>query len=386
MIAVISHLPLQSDGGGTYAVTWNLWRVLNERLPDLRFFRLTPTCDLPARFRSLVLRRILHRPGNFFQFSQKTLLHTAGQLQRLLPRNAGHVLFRTSTRWIACRPRVPYFVHLDAVFHTFHRNTFRAGAFDRSDLQRIYDQEAEFLEGAAGVFFESQWGLQQALSNYRLRGTHYHSVGVAGNLPTPSQFPSGKRDHSILTIAKNFAQKGGDYVAEAWPVLRTQFPDCCWHIVGGPPPTSVRSIPGVSYHGYLKASAPVDLQKLQRLLSSSSLLIHPTREDINPLVLLEAAGYGCPAVTVRDFAIPELVLDGETGVLLDRPLSGAKIAASICSLWEDQHRLDRFSRAAWERVRVSSGWERIGCSIADAIGRTTTDSPTVETQPSSTLG
>lgn len=376
LIAFISHLPLQSDGGGTYAVTWNLWRVLKERLPNVQFCQLTPGCDPPARLRSQLLRRILHRPGTFFQFSQKTLRRTADQLQRLLPRNASSVLFRTSTRWIACRPKVPYFVHLDAVFQTFHRNTFRPGEFDRSDLQRIFDQEAEFLERAAGVFFESQWGLQQAVSHYRLRGRHYHSVGVAGNLPTPCQFPVGTRDRSILTIAKNFAQKGGDYVAEAWPMLRQQFPSSSWHIVGGPPPSSVRSMSGVIYHGYLKASAPMDLQSLQRLLSSCSLLIHPTREDINPLVLLEAAGYGCPAVTVRDFAIPELVLDGETGVLLDRPLSGAQIAAAIRRLWEDQDKLDRFSKTAWQRVRMSGGWERIGISIADEIDRTKTESPT----------
>lgn len=369
MVAFISHLPLQSEGGGTYAVTWNLWRALHDRVPGLQFVQLTPGSDLAARIRSQVLRRILKRPGNFFQFSRKTLAQTAGQLELLVPAEARCILFRTSTRWIACRPKVPYFVHLDAVFHTFHRNTFRPGVFDSRDLERIFEQEAEFLEGASGVFFESQWGLEQAVRNYGLRGTHYEAVGVAGNVATLPEAPADLRELSILTIAKNFAQKGGDYVAEAWPVLRDVFPNCHWHVVGGAPPHTVRAMPGVIYHGYLRTNIPRELEELQKLFRGCSLLIHPTREDINPLVLVEAAGFGCPAVSVRDFAIPELVLDGRTGVLLDRPLSGARIAEAISSLWEDQERLRCLAREAWERVHMSGGWERIGSRIGDAIGR-----------------
>ncbi|MFM7165550.1 MAG: glycosyltransferase family 4 protein [Planctomycetaceae bacterium] len=367
MISLVSHLPLQVEGGGTFAVTWNVWQVLHARLPDLQFQHLKPPVDRWARFRSRICRKVLGRPGNFFTFSERALQQTADRLPAALAPRTQCVLFRTSTRWIACRPQVPYFVHLDAVFHTFHRNTFAAGEFAAADLHRIYEREAEFLEGAAAVFFESAWGLQQAVQHYRLRGQHYTSVGVAGNLPVPAVCPAGVRSRSVLTIAKRFAQKGGDYLAAGWLQLRQQFPDCTWHIVGGPAPAEVLQLPGVIHEGFLRPDVPAELLRMQTLLQQSSLLVHPTREDMNPLVLLEAAGFGCPAVTVRDFAIPELVQDGTTGVLLDRPLSGAALAAAIAALWNDPRRLQDMSQAAWQGVQQRGGWDAIGDRMAGLI-------------------
>lgn len=64
-------------------------------------------------------------------------------------------------------------------------------------------------------------------------------------------------------------------------------------------------------------------------MQNAFLLVHPTREDTNPLVLIEAAYFGCPSISVRDFAIPELVLDNQTGFLIDRPCSGSDIAKKI---------------------------------------------------------
>lgn len=372
MIALVSHLPLQTEGGGTFAVTWNVWQRLKTRLPDLQFQHVKPSVDRWARFRSRLGRKLLKRPGNFFPFSERTLRQTADSLQAVLPAATQGVLFRTSTRWIACRPQVPYFVHLDAVFHTFHRNTFAAGEFAAADLQRIYDREAEFLEGATGVFFESNWGLEQAVQHYGLRGHHYTSVGVAGNLPIPGECPAVTRGRSLLTIARRFAQKGGDYLAAGWLQLRQQFPDCTWHIVGGPAPADVLRLPGVIYEGFLRPDVPAELLRMQILLRQSSLLVHPTREDMNPLVLLEAAGFGCPAVTVRDFAIPELVEDGITGVLLDRPLSGAAVAAAVAALWNDPRRLQDMSQAAWQSAVQRRGWDAIGDRMAGLIIPATT--------------
>jgi hypothetical protein len=51
---------------------------------------------------------------------------------------------------------VKYFVYLDVAFHTFFFNTFRIEDFSRDDLERIWREEAAFLEGASGVFFDSR--------------------------------------------------------------------------------------------------------------------------------------------------------------------------------------------------------------------------------------
>lgn len=88
--------------------------------------------------------------------------------------------------------------------------------------------------------------------------------------------------------------------------------------------------------------------------------MHPTREDTNPLVLIEAAYFGCPSVTVNDFAIPELVVDGETGVLLPRPVTPELLASSIERLLATETQYLAMRRKARQRSMKRFQWDSIG--------------------------
>jgi len=105
-------------------------------------------------------------------------------------------------------------------------------------------------------------------------------------------------------------------------------------------------------------------------LATSSLLLHSTREDMNPLVLLEAAGYGCPAITVHDFAIPELVEHGETGVLLPRPVTAESLAAAVESLILNPKHYQQMRRKTREQTLRRPSWDEIGRCMAAIIGNT----------------
>ena len=72
--------------------------------------------------------------------------------------------------------------------------------------------------------------------------------------------------------------------------------------------------------------------------------MHPTRSDIAPLLLVEAAMFGCPAIASRAFAIPELVADGESGLLLDAPGDPAEVAAAMTLDAGQSGRLRRHAR------------------------------------------
>jgi glycosyltransferase involved in cell wall biosynthesis len=240
------------------------------------------------------------------------------------------------------------------------------------DLQRIWDEEAEFLESSDGVFFESTWALEQARTAYGLRGNHYHAIGVAGGLGVPPDLASDYSPYSLISVANNFRQKGGDLTFLAVKRLRLRFPQLEWHIVGGRPDFGVDRLPGVIYEGVLNADSAKDMQHYMKLLGGAGILVHPTREDMNPLVLIEAAGYGCPAVSVRDFAIPELVADGETGLLLPRPLTPESLAGAIETLICDSVRYQRMRVNARERALRQFSWDVVGAKLAalisDALG------------------
>ncbi len=50
----------------------------------------------------------------------------------------------------------------------------------------------------------------------------------------------------------------------------------------------------------------------------ADLFVHPTYEDCQPLVILEAMQHGLPVVSTFEGAIPEIVRDGESGLLVPK--------------------------------------------------------------------
>lgn len=68
-----------------------------------------------------------------------------------------------------------------------------------------------------------------------------------------------------------------------------------------------------------------------------------------PLALMEAMACGVPAVATRVGGIPEIVVDGETGILVPRANPRA-LAEAVAALLDDPARARGMGRAARRRV------------------------------------
>jgi len=73
--------------------------------------------------------------------------------------------------------------------------------------------------------------------------------------------------------------------------------------------------------------------------------------------VIEAMAAGLPVVATRAGAIPEVVVDGETGILVERGDS-AGLAAAVGRLLSDPQMRKRMGAAGRERVRQLFTWER----------------------------
>jgi len=84
----------------------------------------------------------------------------------------------------------------------------------------------------------------------------------------------------------------------------------------------------IEFAGVLRGS-----QK-ERFLAETSIFVFPSRYEGQPLVILEAMAFGLPVVSTRNVgAIDEMVVDGETGILVDKQ-SPEKIAQALVHLIE----------------------------------------------------
>lgn len=366
-LTYITDLVATPSGGGSYAVNWHMQEELRKYFELHTPLPIVPEVSSREEFMSRVQRYVLKRPGKFFYFSPSTLDSNATRVSSCLQDDVDGVFFRSASRWCHCRPRVPYFVYLDVVFHTFFENTFDKHQFVKTDLQRIFQSEARFLENASAVFFESNWGMQKAKDAYGLTGSHYFNASRGGVIDPPDRDVWTDENPFILSIAKNFEQKGGDIILSAFKKLKEQLPELEWHIVGGRPTGDWESVRGIIYEGVLSPDKQKDLARFRELLSKAFLLVHPTREDTSPLVITEAAYFGCPTISVNRFAIPELVLHGETGILLNWPVNHDLLSSAILNLIRDRGAYLAMRRAARKYALDYFQWDKVGEQIAEKI-------------------
>jgi glycogen(starch) synthase len=97
---------------------------------------------------------------------------------------------------------------------------------------------------------------------------------------------------------------------------------------------------------FLGAVPPADVPAV---INSATLVLMPSRREGLPLVAIEAAFMGRPVVAVRRSGLPEVVVDGETG-LLAAPEDVEGLAAAALAVLEDPPRGRRMGRAARRRA------------------------------------
>jgi glycosyltransferase involved in cell wall biosynthesis len=88
--------------------------------------------------------------------------------------------------------------------------------------------------------------------------------------------------------------------------------------------------------------------------------IHDRRNDTEGLgvVLLEAMSYGVPVIGSAVGGIPDIIVDGETGLLVP-PHDSAALAGALERLAHDSVLAARLGLAGYRHVRSNFSWDRI---------------------------
>lgn len=108
---------------------------------------------------------------------------------------------------------------------------------------------------------------------------------------------------------------------------------------------------------------PVDT--IHDYLAASDVLLLTSRTEAVPAVVIEAGMAGVPVVAARVGAVPEMLQDGEAGVLID-PGDVNGCAAGVDAVFEDGDRVDDLGRRAhewclerFEIALVAAAWDAV---------------------------
>ena len=352
MINFISNLPRELRTGGFSAMSAAACDALQRRHEVAYVGPIDPPVAPWEKAVSKALR-VSGLGGDFFAFSERRLRAIAREVGARARPGAELDFFHGFTPWIATRPGRPptprpYVAWSDCTFADYMEIYHDRRAFRREDLARIERTEATWLRGAGRVLFTSGWAVGRAIGTYGLDRDKVGEVGIFGELEAPAADAYAGAP-TFAFVSTNFAAKGGPIVLEAFRQVRQSHPQAQLTIVGAAP-GDLGAEPGVRYAGFLRKENPDELAKFRAVLSQARAVVHPTRSDIAPLLLVEAAMFGCPAIASRAFAIPELVGDGESGLLLDAPADPAVVAAAMARMLDDAGYAG-MRAAAWRRAR-----------------------------------
>lgn len=173
--------------------------------------------------------------------------------------------------------------------------------------------------------------------------------------PSPEERRSVRRelglandDLVVVTVARLDRVKGVDILARDWPAIARRVPSARLLLVGqGALREDLLSVlesegvlPTVTMTGYREDVAHV--------LHAADVLALPSRSEGMPLAALEALASGLPIVAHAVGGIPELVVDGQNGILV--PLETGAMAEGLIGILSNDRRRERLARQARSSV------------------------------------
>lgn len=153
----------------------------------------------------------------------------------------------------------------------------------------------------------------------------------------------------IGTVAILRKKKGHAELLEAVPAVLAKHPDTYFVFAGDGPQTDNLKA-RIAEMGLQERVLMLGLRRdVVRILQSLDIFVLPTHQEALGTAFVEAGATGLPCIGTRVDGVPEVIAEGETGLLVP-PQDPTAIAAAILALLDDPERRREMGRAANERV------------------------------------
>jgi glycosyltransferase involved in cell wall biosynthesis len=221
-----------------------------------------------------------------------------------------------------------------------------------------FARETALYRGAAALATFSQNAARSLVRDYGVDPDRVHVVGAGANV-FPETAPRRDDGQTITFVGYDFVRKGGRVLLEAMAILRGRLPKARLLVAGAPTPDRVP--PGVAFLG------PMEPAELPPLFAQSTVFALPTLQEPFGLAFLDAMACGLPCVGTRVEAVPEIVREGDTGLLVP-PGDPVALAAALERLLRDPTRARAMGARGRARVSASGLWTHAAARIERTLG------------------
>jgi glycosyltransferase involved in cell wall biosynthesis len=199
-----------------------------------------------------------------------------------------------------------------------------------------------------------------------------------------------------LLFSGDFFRKGGAHVVDAFERARRRYPGTTLtvcsderHDFNSPHPavrteylTKLKTMPGIDYRGRIARE-----ELMNEVYPTTDIFVMPTYVETFGMALLEAMAFGIPVISTNHFAIPEMIENGVSGLLIDtkhlncdgwfrgyaardipsdcREYVTDAVFRQMCRLIESVELRRSIGGAALETARTKFSFERRNAAIVD---------------------
>ena len=338
----------------------------------------------PRRALFDVIQRVLFGAKKYpLWITKATLRQNARTLQAEIDRIQPDAVLSISSQVVAylAPSRIPVFLFSDAPYLAFCE-TYAQWETPPLRIQQFAVEEAQAARRLDGLCFGSDWACAEAKRLYSLPSADtLHVTPLGANwVPNLTQAEIFERiDQRIATLAqtgiellylgKDWERTGGPLAVDVASQIHAAGHKVRLHVVGCRPELGDIAGPDgfVAIHGPLYQNDPEQSAQLAELFLQAHFLIVPTLAECFGIVFAEAQAFGLPPISRAVHAVPSIIRDNQTGMVLERDAPASQYSARILELLADSESYRQMARQArlWFEHRLT--WDRTAESICAAI-------------------
>lgn len=369
-------------------IPYSLREALEGQVERLTVFSPGP----PSRNPLDVARRLWHggEPAKYpLWMTEATLKKNARELQAKIEEVRPDAVLSISSQCVIYleRPGRPVFMFSDAPWLAW-REAYRGTISEPVKMAWFAEREAETARRLDGLCFGSAWAVGEAERLYARRSDvknadaaetdaarslreRLHVTPLGANWrPAMSReeiFASVEErsgdELQLLYVGKDWERKGGPLAVEVTRLLHERGRRVRLNIVGCTPELAQETASFVTMHGLLSQDDPKQREVLAGLFQRSHFLLVPTLAECFGLVFAEAQAYALPPISRAIHALPSVVVDGVTGLLMDPGAPASAYVTRILGLLDDPAAYRQMAVQARERFENLLNWNKTAETI-----------------------
>lgn len=197
---------------------------------------------------------------------------------------------------------------------------------------------------------------------YSSKRVHVIPIGIFNSYRNLIQFQQQERPNKILFFGRIWGYKGLQYLIEAEPLITQIIPDARIIIAGQGESFEKYQAMMVNPDHFEIHNYRIPDEQVAHLFQQASVVALPYIEASQSGVVAVAYAFGKPVVATKVGGIPDMVIDGQTGLLVP-PNDAYSLAEAIITLLKDESKRRQMGHQARNFAETELSWSRIAQKI-----------------------